>query len=101
MQVSQQFYSTVDMLAIMSGITDLKPLGHQLDLDPVKLNELQQGGRSPEQHAEELLVLWQQKDGDPSWEKLARALKRMGEHELARRIGEKHVHNHSDGKILW
>ena len=95
--VSQKCYTIVDMLGVMSGITDLKPLGHELDLDPAKLNELQQGGGGPEQHAEELLVLWQQKDGDPSWEKLARALKRMGEHEMSRKIVEKHVHNHSDG----
>ena len=85
------------MLDIVSGVADLKPLGHQLDLDPVKLNELQQGGGSPEQRAEELLMLWQRKDGDPSWEKLARALTRMGELEMARRIREEHVPCHSPG----
>ena len=75
----------------VADVTDWVELGHQLDVDPVKLTELQQCGRSSESCREELLIFWARKDERASWEKLVRALDRMDEHLASQKIKEKYM----------
>ena len=80
------------MGSAVEEVSDWKALGHQLDVNPVKLCELQQSDRNPEDCKEELLIFWVEHDRSASWKKLVRALDRMEEQDIAQRIREKYIY---------
>ncbi len=66
-------------------VSDWKELGHQIDYNPIKLVRLLNSGQSSDKCREEMVADWARQSG-ASWEKLARALDRMDEKELAEKI---------------
>ena len=71
------------MITAVSYIEKWQELGHQLNVDPEKLSNLFKSGRSGAECRDEMMAYWERHNKDASWEKLARALKRMGECQLA------------------
>ena len=86
------------MVSAVEEVSDWRTLGHQLDVDPVKLCELQKADRNPEDCKEELLIFWVKHDRNASWNKLVRALDRMEEQDIAQKIREKY--NCTQGKVV-
>ncbi len=66
-------------------VDDWTELAHQINYDPTKLQRLQNSGQSSDKCREEIVADWARQSG-ASWEKLARALDRMDEKELAETI---------------
>ena len=78
------------MTSAVSCIKKWQELGHQLSIDPGKLSDLFKSGRSGAECRDEMMTHWESHNKDASWEKLARALKRMGEYQLADSILHEH-----------
>ena len=74
------------MAAAIKSIEKWQELGHQLNINPEKLSNLFNSGRSGAECRDEMMAYWEKHDDAASWEKLARALARMGENQLADRI---------------
>ena len=74
------------MAAAVRTIEKWQELGHQLNINPEKLSNLFNSGWSGAECRDEMIAYWEKHDNDASWEKLARALVRMGENQLAERI---------------
>ena len=72
----------------LRGVKKWKELGHQLNINPEKLSILFNSGRSEEECRDEMISYWKKYDNDTSWEKLVRALLRIGENKLAEKIIE-------------
>ena len=81
----------MSMALAVKDIERWQELGHQLDISPEKLLELLNSGQSGAECRDEMVAYWEKHDNDTSWEKLARALARMGENKLAEKIIEEHV----------
>ena len=79
------------MALAIKDVERWQELGHQLDINPEKLSELLNSGRSGAECRDEMIAYWEKHDNDASWEKLARALVRMGENNLAEKIIDEHV----------
>lgn len=79
------------MALAVKDIERWQELGHQLDVSPEKLSELLNSGQSGAECRDEMIAYWEKHDNDASWEKLARALVRMGENKLAEKIIDEHV----------
>ena len=65
-------------------------LGQQLNVDPEKLSNLFKSGRSGADCRDEMMVYWEKHNEGASWERLAQALSRMGENQLAEKILMEH-----------
>ena len=74
------------MAAAIRSIEKWQELGHQLNINPEMLSNLFNSGRSGAECRDEIIAYWEKHDNDASWEKLARALARMGETKLAEKI---------------
>lgn len=74
------------MVKAVIGIEKWQELGHQLNIDPEKLSNLFKSSRSGAECRDEMIAYWERHDKDASWEKLSRALSRMGENRLAKEI---------------
>ena len=83
------------MAVAVKSIEKWQELGHQLNINPEKLSNLFKSGRSGAECRDEMIAYWEKHDNDASWEKLARALSRMGEDQLAVRIIKEHM-----GRVL-
>ena len=79
------------MALAVKDIERWQELGHQLDVSPEKLSELLNSGWSGAECRDEMITYWEKHDNDASWEKLARALARIGENKLAEKIIDEHV----------
>ena len=79
------------MVVAVKDIERWQELGHQLDISPEKLSELLNSGQSGDECRDEMMAYWVKHDNDASWEKLARALMRMGENKLAEKIIDEHM----------
>jgi hypothetical protein len=88
------------MAVAIKDIERWQELGHQLDINPEKLSELLNSGRSGAECRDEMVAYWEKHDNDASWEKLARALTRMGENKLAEKIVDEHVKKTSTPSVL-
>ena len=76
------------MAAAVKSVKKWQELGHQLNISPEMLSNLFNSGQSGAECRDEMVAYWEKHDNDASWEKLARALARMGENQLAERIIE-------------
>ncbi len=74
------------MAAAVRSVEKWQELGHQLNISPERLCNLFNSGRSGAECRDEMVAYWEKHDNDASWEKLARALARMGEIKLAEGI---------------
>ena len=74
------------MAAAVKSVEKWQELGHQLNISPEMLSNLFNSGQSGAECRDEMVAYWEKHDNDASWEKLARALARMGENQLAERI---------------
>ena len=83
------------MVAAVRSIEKWQELGHQLNINPEMLSNLFKSGRSGAECRDEMMTYWEKHDNDASWEKLARALMRMGENQLAETI----INEHARGMI--
>lgn len=79
------------MILAVKSVDRWQELGHQLDIDPEKLSELLNSGKGVAECREEMIAYWEKHDEGASWEKLARALSRMGENQLAERFINEYV----------
>ena len=78
------------MVAAVKSIEKWQELGYQLNINPEMLSKLFNSGQSGAKCRDEMVAYWEKHDNDASWEKLARALARMGENQLAERIIKEH-----------
>ena len=76
------------MAAAVKSVEKWQELGHQLNISPEMLSNLFNSGQSGAECRDEMVAYWEKHDNDASWEKLARALARMGENQLAERLIE-------------
>ena len=90
--------NAMDVL-VLSSISDWEELGHQLQVCPMKMSQLVQYGGDPEHCREEVVQEWLKEDKSASWEKLCRALERMGNVESVQFIKERYISNLSGGGI--
>jgi hypothetical protein len=74
------------MAAAVRSVEKWQELGHQLNISPEMLSNLFNSSRSGAECRDEMIAYWEKHDNDASWEKLARALTRMGEIKLAEGI---------------
>ena len=79
------------MVAAVKNIEKWQELGHQLNINPEMLSNLFKSSRSGAECRDEMIAYWEKHDNDASWEKLARALSRMGENQLTERIIKEHA----------
>ena len=79
------------MAAAIKSIEKWQELGHQLNINPEMLSNLFNSGRSGAECRDEMIAYWEKHDNDASWEKLTRALVRMGDNQLADRIIKEHA----------
>ena len=86
MSTSKHQTAFTSMAAAVRSIEKWQELGHQLNINPEKLSNLFNSGRSGAECRDEMIAYWEKHDDDASWEKLGRALARMGENQLAERI---------------
>ena len=77
---------------VLTSISDWEELGHQLQVCPVKMSQLVQRGGDTEHCREEVVQEWL-KDKTASWEKLCRALERMGNVESVQLIKQRYISN--------
>ena len=91
------------MAVAVSSIEKWQELGHHLNIDPEKLSNLFKSGRNGVECRDEMMTYWEEHDEGASWEKLARALSRMGENQLAQKIINEHTntptHSSTDGQL--
>ena len=78
------------MAAAVKSVEKWQELGHQLNISPEMLSNLFNSGQSGAECRDEMVAYWEKHDNDASWEKLARALARMGENQLAEGIIKEH-----------
>ena len=78
------------MVAAVKSIEKWQELGNQLNINPEMLSKLFNSGQSGAECRDEMVAYWEKHDNDASWEKLARALARMGENQLAEVIIKEH-----------
>lgn len=90
----------VSMALALKDIERWQELGHQLDISPEKLSELLNCGQSGAECRDKMVAYWEKHDIDASWEKLARALARMGENKVAEKIVDEHVKKTSTPSVL-
>ena len=81
---------TGGMVAAIKSIEKWQELGNQLNINPEMLSKLFNSGQSGAKCRDEMVAYWEKHDNDASWEKLARALARMGENQLAEGIIKEH-----------
>ena len=79
------------MVAAVKSIEKWQELGHQLNINPEKLSDLFNSRRSGAECRNEMIAYWEKHDDNASWEKLVRALVRMGENQLAEKISKEHA----------
>jgi hypothetical protein len=79
------------MITAVKSIEKWQELGNQLDINSEMLSKLFNSGRSGAECRDEMVAYWEKHDNDASWEKLARALARMGENQLAEGIIKEHT----------
>ena len=79
------------MALAVKSIEKWHELGHQLDIDPEKLSEWRNSGKSGAECRDEMITHWEKHNEGASWEKLAQALSRMGENQLAEEVIANHV----------
>ena len=65
-------------------------LGHEINYDPIKLQQLSNSGQGSEKCREDMVTDWA-RQGDASWMKLAEALSRMEKDELAEKIKQEYI----------
>ena len=78
------------MVTAVKSIEKWQELGYQLNINPEMLSKLFNSGQSGAKCRDEMVAYWEKHDNDASWEKLARALARMGENQLAEEIIKEH-----------
>ena len=83
---------------VLTSISGWEELGHQLQVCPVKMSQLVQRGGDTEHCREEVVQEWL-KDKTASWEKLCRALERMGNVESVQLIKERYISNPCYGEF--
>ena len=81
----------LNVVSATTDVHDWQALAQQLDYDPVHQQELQTSGRNQDQCRKEMLTSWVRKDQRASWKKLAEALDRMEQEQVARRIREEFI----------
>lgn len=80
------------MASAIRNLERWQELGHQLNIEPDKLSQLLHSGKSVAECRDEMIGYWEKGSSENvSWEKLARALSRMGENKLAEQIIDEHV----------
>ena len=83
---SERQVAFTSMAAAVKSVEKWQELGHQLNISPEMLSNLFNSGQSGAECRDEMVAYWEKHDDDASWEKLACALARMGENQLAERI---------------
>ena len=81
----------LNVVNAVSEVRDWQALAQQLDYDPIHQQELQTSGQNPDQCRKEMLTTWARKDQRASWKKLAEALDRMEQEQVAQRIREEFI----------
>ena len=80
----------------VTKVSDWKKLGLQLKVDSVKMSRLDRSGMDSKHCRKEVVQEWLNEDKSPSWEKLCRALKLMGETESVSMIKARYFSSQSE-----
>ena len=88
MSTAQQKPQLRDLISDVQT-TEWYHLGLQLNLDSFKLRQIQVDARQNQEHLTLMFEAWLQVSENPSWQDVVRALKAIGERQLAAKLQHK------------
>ena len=88
MSTAQQKPQLRDLIANVQT-TEWYHLGLQLNLDNFKLDQIQVDARQNQEHLTLMFKAWLHVSENPSWQDVVRALKAIGERQLASKLQQK------------